>query len=229
MRHNYEAIGGRSPLTDLTFAQGSALQARLGPDIPVVVGMRNWKPFLADAVAELARGGVTRVIAIPLAPQFSTLSVAKDHEAAAAAMPAAMELVRVDSFHTHPALVEAFAERIEEAGCAPDEELIFHRAQPSPARHQSSGDRYATEVAETSRAIAARLGLTRYRRAFQSAGRSPEPWIALDLGEFLRHRASRGATKFLIVPIRVRLRLHRGCCSTSTCRRRRSLANLACR
>src|SRR6266853_4583182 len=49
MRHNYEAIGGRSPLTAMTLAQADALRARLGPDVPVAVGMRNWKPFIADA------------------------------------------------------------------------------------------------------------------------------------------------------------------------------------
>src|SRR5947208_8863628 len=41
MRRNYEAIGGRSPLTDLTLAQADALRARVGPDVPVAVGMRS--------------------------------------------------------------------------------------------------------------------------------------------------------------------------------------------
>ena len=75
MRHNYAAIGGRSPLTTLTLAQGAALRDRLGPAIPVAVGMRNWTPFIRDALQDLAAAGVTRVIGIPLAPQFSTLSV----------------------------------------------------------------------------------------------------------------------------------------------------------
>src|SRR5215470_10856373 len=77
MRHNYESIGGRSPLTDLTIAQADALRARLGPDVPVAVGMRNWKPFIKDAIDDLERAEVGRVIGIPLAPQFSTLSVRK--------------------------------------------------------------------------------------------------------------------------------------------------------
>ena len=77
MRHNYEAIGGKSPLTELTFVQGAALSRLLGPDIPVAVGMRNWKPFLQQAIDELASRGVTRIIGIPLAPQFSSLSVTK--------------------------------------------------------------------------------------------------------------------------------------------------------
>src|SRR5512138_1713856 len=75
MRHNYEAIGGRSPLTDITMAQADALRARLGPSVPVAVGMRNWTPFIKDAIADLASRGVTRIIGIPLAPQFSSLSV----------------------------------------------------------------------------------------------------------------------------------------------------------
>ncbi len=82
MRHNYQAIGGRSPLTEMTLAQAEALRARLGPDVPVAVGMRNWHPFIKDALAELAAAGVDRIIGIPLAPQFSTLSVQKYIDAA---------------------------------------------------------------------------------------------------------------------------------------------------
>src|SRR3954471_7759985 len=80
MRHNYEAIGGRSPLTELTLAQAAALRARLGAETPVAVGMRNWHPFLTDAILNLVRANVDRVVAIPLAPQFSSLSVAKYYE-----------------------------------------------------------------------------------------------------------------------------------------------------
>src|SRR5581483_3635002 len=70
MTHNYQAIGGRSPLTDITLAQGAALQARLGADVPVAVGMRNWQPFIPDAIAGLAATGVDHIVGIPLAPQF---------------------------------------------------------------------------------------------------------------------------------------------------------------
>jgi len=200
MQHNYQAIGGRSPLTALTLAQAAALRARLGPDVPVVVGMRNWTPFIAEAVAELTAAGVTRIVAIPLAPQCSTLSVAKYVEAASAALPPTTELVRVESFHAHPLLLDAFAERVREAQPEPDEDVVF-TAHSLPLRVIRAGDRYATEVARTARGVAALVGLGRYRRAFQSAGRTPEPWIGLDLGELLRHRAARGARRFLIVPI----------------------------
>ena len=55
-RATTRAIGGRSPLTDITVAQAAALRARLGADVPVAVGMRNWRPFIKDALAELAGG-----------------------------------------------------------------------------------------------------------------------------------------------------------------------------
>src|SRR5438270_12452939 len=68
MQHNYAAIGGRSPLTAITHAQAAALGARLGGDVPVRVGMRNWRPFIKDALEELEASGVHRVVAIPMAP-----------------------------------------------------------------------------------------------------------------------------------------------------------------
>src|SRR4029079_4865498 len=115
MRENYGAIGGRSPLTDITQAQAAALRDRLGAEIPVAVGMRNWKPFIKDALAELAAAGGTRTIGIPMAPQFSTLSVQKYIDAAAGALPPGMQFESVESFHTHPLLLDAFAEGVAAA------------------------------------------------------------------------------------------------------------------
>ena len=200
MRHNYEAIGGKSPLTDRTVAQADALARRLGPDVPVAVGMRNWKPFLKEAIQELSAKGVTRVIGIPLAPQFSTLSVTKYFDAATAALPSGMTLDPIHSFYDHPLLLDAFAERLRAAEPQPQEEIVF-TAHSLPLRVIRAGDRYANEVAGTARGVAARCALRRYRRAYQSAGRTPDPWIGLDISELIRHRVARGARRFLIVPV----------------------------
>src|SRR3954469_25171794 len=200
MRENYAAIGGQSPLTEITEAQAGALRARLGPEIPVAVGMRNWRPFIKDALAELAVAGVTRTIGIPMAPQFSTLSVQKYIDAATGALPAGMQFESVESFHTHPLLLDAFAERVAAAQPKPDELVVF-TAHSLPERVIASGDRYADEVAETARGVADRSGIRRYERAYQSAGRTPEPWIGPDLNDVLRERAAQGVRRFLIVPI----------------------------
>ena len=200
MRHNYEAIGGRSPLTDITLAQADALRARLGPSTPVAVGMRNWTPFIKDAVADLAAKGVSRIVGIPLAPQFSTLSVQKYNDAAQAALPPGVSFAPVSSYHAHPLLLDAFAERLQEAAPRPDELVVF-TAHSLPKRVVEGGDRYADEVAETARGVAERAGVRKYVRAYQSAGRTPEPWIGPSLAEMLDAQSGRGVRKFLVVPI----------------------------
>ena len=200
MRHNYAAIGGRSPLTEITFAQAQALSDRLGASIPVAVGMRNWKPFITEAVADLASSGVTRVIGIPMAPQFSTLSVQKYVDVARDALRDGMTLDAVHSYHVHPLLIEAFAERVRAAAPCPDELVVF-TAHSLPTRVIASGDSYAEEVAETARAVAERARVTRYERAYQSAGRTPEPWIGPDLTALIAQLSSTGARRFLVVSI----------------------------
>ena len=199
MRENYGAIGGRSPLTDITEAQAEALRARLGPEIPVAVGMRNWHPFIKDALAELVAEGVTRVIGIPMAPQFSALSVGKYIDAATAALPPGVQFEAVQSFHAHPLLLDAFAERVRAAQPKPDELVVF-TAHSLPARVIESGDPYANEVAATARGVAERAGIARYDCAFQSAGRTPEPWIGPDIAQLIDDRSTT-SRKFLAVPI----------------------------
>jgi len=200
MRHNYEAIGGKSPLTDLTLAQGAALSRLLGPHIPVAIGMRNWKPFLQEAISELASKGVTRIIGIPLAPQFSTLSVTKYFDAATAALPHGITLEPIHSFFDHPLLLEAFAERLRAAAPRADEAIVF-TAHSLPTRVIDAGDPYATEVAATARGVAERSGIARYRVAYQSAGRTPEPWIGPDLSDLIREASAGGIRHFLVIPV----------------------------
>ena len=200
MRHNYAAIGGRSPLTDITEAQAGELRTRLGPEVPVAVGMRNWSPFIKDALAGLAAAGVTRVVGIPMAPQFSTLSVQKYIDAARAALPEGIRFEPVDSFHDHPLLVEAFVERLRAAQPKSDELVVF-TAHALPRRVIEAGDPYAREVAATARAVASRAGVAKYRLAYQSAGRTPEPWIGPDIRDVIDEESGNGVRKFLAVPI----------------------------
>jgi ferrochelatase len=200
MTHNYNAIGGRSPLTDLTLAQAGALAKRLGSNVPVVVGMRNWHPYIKEAMHQLATKNVDRIIGLPLAPQFSTLSVQKYMDAAAATVPAGAMFEPVRTFHVHPMLLQAFAERVRDAAPRADETVVF-TAHSLPKRVIEGGDVYADEVAATAKGVAALAGLPRYEIAYQSAGRTPEPWIGPDLSELIAARVADGQRAFLVVPI----------------------------
>jgi ferrochelatase len=200
MRQNYAAIGGRSPLTDLTMEQADALRARLGDGVPVAVGMRNWRPFIKDALEDLVRRGATRIVGVPMAPQFSTLSVQKYVDAARAALPSGVQFDAVTSYHAHPRLLEAFAGRVRAASVRDDETVVF-TAHSLPVRVIEGGDVYADEVAATARGVADLAGIGRFETAYQSAGRTPEPWIGPDLGELIAARAAAGARRFLVVPV----------------------------
>jgi ferrochelatase len=200
MRHNYASIGGRSPLTDITRAQAAALQAELaGP--PVFVGMRNWRPFIADALAEAEKAGVRELVVVPLAPQYSSLSVAKYRQAVEAALPPSVHMRFVDSWHAEPALLEAFAERVRAALREGPADTVVFTAHSLPLRAAQQGDPYAEQVKETAAGVAARAGLTGYELAWQSAGRTDEPWLTPSLEELLAALAVRGSRRVLVVPI----------------------------
>jgi len=68
-------------------------------------------------------------------------------------------------------------------------------------RALEAGDSYADEVAATARAVASRTGIARYEVVYQSAGRTPEPWIGPELCALVRERAAAGGRRFLIAPI----------------------------
>ena len=132
MRHNYGAIGGRSPLTDITEAQAAALRARLGPEIPVAVGMRNWQPFIKDALARTGRGRRHARHRHPAGAAVLDAERAEVHRRRdARRCPPASRFEPVESFHAHPLLLDAFAERVRAAAAEARRAGRLHGAQPA--------------------------------------------------------------------------------------------------
>ena len=201
MRHNYAAIGGRSPLTERTREQAAALARALGDGTPVFVGMRNWAPLVKEAIDDARAAGVRALVAVPLAPQYSTLSVDKYREAVEAARPSGIAVRFVESWHDHPGLLDAFAERVRAALARGTFDAVVFTAHSLPARVIEAGDPYATQVRATAAGVAARAGLAGYRQAWQSAGRTAEPWLTPTLEQELQALAGEGARRVLVVPI----------------------------
>src|ERR1022692_745177 len=73
VRHHYAEIGGRSPILEFTRRQARALEAELRRDFDarVVVAMRYWHPFTAEAIRELEAHAPEEVVLLPLYPQYS--------------------------------------------------------------------------------------------------------------------------------------------------------------
>src|SRR5262249_61700531 len=71
LARHYEPTGARSPLNEIPLRQAARLEPALradGPPLPVFVGMRNWTPYLADALARMTEAGMRQAIGIILAP-----------------------------------------------------------------------------------------------------------------------------------------------------------------
>jgi ferrochelatase len=203
MSHNYAAIGGRSPLTELTLAQGRALEELLGPPFQVFVGMRNWHPFIADVVPKAMELGAERIVALPMAPQYSELGVGKYLDAIRKTVPQGVPLVSVRSWYDHPGFLDALSEKVREAERrrGPFDGVVF-TAHSLPERVKDLGDvPYPAQVRETAAGVAQRVGLKDWSVAYQSAGRTPEPWLGPELESVLTDRARKGWDRVLVVPV----------------------------
>src|SRR5205823_4652701 len=156
-----------------------------------------------DVVARMAGEGIERAVGLVLAPHYSRFSVGQYEErvAKAAADAGGPEFVFVQSFATHPAFVEFVASRVQEAlAVLPGAHVVFS-AHSLPAKILESGDPYPRELADTADAVAARLGLTEYGIAWQSAGRTGEEWLGPDLSDVIRKLADDGVRAVVSCPV----------------------------
>ena len=161
IRSRYRQIGGRSPLTDITRRSAAKLSAKLG--MPVYVGMRQWKPTIADAVAQAAKDGIERLVGICAAPHYAKISIGAYKDA----MQAPMESRFVESWHLQPALIECWRRRLKPGV------HVLYTAHSIPV---DGAEPYPTQLQETIRAIALPGTL-----AYQSRSPSPVPWLEPDV------------------------------------------------
>ena len=137
LTRRYRAIG-RSPLSEITRAQATALSDVTG--LPTFVGMKHAPPFIADGAAAAQRHGVERLVGLPLAPHFARMSVGAYEHSLRQAWPG--ELVFVRGFHDHPAFVDAVRVLLREALADSAPELLIFTAHSLPARILAEGDPY---------------------------------------------------------------------------------------
>jgi ferrochelatase len=121
-------------------------------------------------------------------------------DAAKSALRSGLDFTCVRSFHDHPLLIEAFAEKLRAKKPRPGEDVVF-TAHSIPQRVAAGGDPYAREFAATAKAVAARSGVSSYHTAYQSAGRTPEPWLGPELSDFVRERSQAGVRNVLVAPV----------------------------
>ena len=202
LRDRYAAIGDRFPLSEITRRQAEGLEGALNAREPgrfrAYVGMKHSPPWIADAVADMRADGVRRAVGIVMAPHWSAMSIPTYQERVEAAMgdgeAPAFSFVR--GYHDHPAFIAFLAERVREAratlpSSVRDEALVVFTAHSLPVRTAGDGAfrclrcaddactascLYLDGLRETADLVAAAAGLRGWTVAWQSAGRTADPW-----------------------------------------------------
>ncbi len=205
IRHRYSLIGF-SPLPCWTLLQADQLSQSL--QMPVFVGMRNWKPFIGDVVKALSSQGYERVIAICLAPQNSRTSVGLYRSAVVGDGNLPFKMEFVEEWHDQPLLVKAFAEKLragwEKASAESGAKLpVIFTAHSVPARTITEGDPYERQSKETADLVAKEAGLsaTDWMFAFQSQGMSGGSWIGPTVEDTIRNLKAKGHSGVFLHPI----------------------------
>jgi len=175
LRARYEAIGGLSPLRRITEGQRDAIADALGDGFDVVLGYKHASPFIEEAVERL--GPLDRIAGVVLAPHYSRGSVGEYRER--------LGHPTLQSWHDLPEWLEFQADAVRAAVASmPARTAVVFTAHSLPER-VLDGDPYPDQLAESAAEIAHRAGVTDWSIAWQSAGRTPEPWRGPDILEVI--------------------------------------------
>lgn len=208
LQARYAAVGGRTPLLELSSRVRDGLARELGHH-RVYLGMKHWHPFIADVVPRIAEDGATEVVALALAPHYSRLSIGGYQRAvtdALATLNRPLAIRTVDHWHLNPEFLDLIASRVREgieqwpANLRAQVVTVFS-AHSLPVRIREWDDPYERQLLESCGAVAQRAGVDHWRFAWQSAGETGEPWLGPDLGEAIATLYDAGTRHVLSVPI----------------------------
>ncbi len=212
-RH-YEEIGGRSPYNTRVFHFWERLKRHAALShltIPIYTGMRNWHPFLKDALLSIKKSGLKRGIGIVLAPHRSEASYERYLESLNQARIESdatnLEYHFLKSWHEHPLFIEAHTDQLKKTlstlgDLTPQSTHILFTAHSIPLQMASSSS-YAQEIHSSSAKVMELLGSTfPWSIGYQSRSGSPsEPWLGPPAEECLKTLRAKGISQVVTLPI----------------------------
>jgi ferrochelatase len=203
LKERYAAIGNTFPLDRITREQASALEKELG--FKTFVGYKHSRPYVGDAVMQMASDGINEAVGIVMAPHYSGMSIGSYIERARKEQPESMELTFIESWHVHPAFVGVLESRVQDARSQLDpdargNDLVIFSAHSLPERIVAEGDPYPDQLRETAEVVARQAGVERFATGWQSAGRTEEPWLGPPLEELVTKAAADGHTAVVVCP-----------------------------
>ena len=214
IRDRYEAVGGSSPLLEITKGQSEKLEKFLnqnGGNFKVYIGMRSWAPYIRDVVKQMLKDGVEKIIALCLAPQYSTWSTKLYFNAFNDALEKNLKgdlppVQMIGSWANQPSLIDAFVEKYNIAmdkirTLGYEKVHTVFTVHSIPAESLELGDFYDKEYDSTVKAIVERIKPYRWYQAYQSQGMIPVPWLGPTVESVLDRIAKIGSKPVLIVPV----------------------------
>ena len=219
LRERYRAIGNRFPLLDITRGQAEALGEALNsgsegamgsPAFRTYLGMKHSPPFIAEGVERMRKDGIRRAVGLVMAPHWSGMSVETYVERVrAAAGEDGPELTFIRHWYDHPDFVRFLSERVVEArDRLPSDQrptAAIFSAHSLPVRTTAAGAtlcklcavcadrcRYVDQLRHTAELVSPRAGIENFRIAWQSAGRTSDPWWGPPVEDVIRELAAEG-------------------------------------
>ena len=205
----YDAIGGRSPLTEITYAQAESLEKRLrdaSSDFShVYVGFKHTEPFISQTVEHMMADGVQEAVGLVLAPHYSALSVGVYvHEAKERSDELGMNIRFINDWYQQPSLNQALVLSLQEALASMRQHnkvKVVFSAHSLPERIIAMKDPYPDQLQSHSQLLASQVGIDDWQFAWQSAGRTREPWLGPDILQVLTTLKEQGYEGVVSCPI----------------------------
>jgi ferrochelatase len=207
LEDRYRAVGGKTPLHEITRAQAAALQKLLDNTkgigtYSVYIGMKHWHPFIKDTLEEIKKENIGEIIALALAPHYSQISIGGYKKILDGLKNEQENISLIEHWHTNPYLIDCITEQIrEKLSEFKENPYVLFTAHSLPERIRTWNDPYESQLLETSNLIAKNFSDLRWGFSFQSAGMTGEPWIGPDINENLISLKNKGEENILVCPI----------------------------
>jgi len=209
VRRHYAEIGGHSPILEFTRRQAAALEAELRRDYDarVVVAMRYWHPFTAQAIAELETQAPDEVVLLPLYPQYSRTTTGSSlNEWRRSFQPNGWHprVQAVTEFHADAGYIAALVEAIDESLAAFDDpaavDMVFS-AHSVPIAVVEGGDPYQRQIERTVNLIWDRGSWPGRRHLCYQSKVGASKWLQPSMHATLKRLAGQGSRHVLVIPV----------------------------
>ncbi len=205
LKDRYSAIGGSSPLLEITNSTALKLSSILksnGETVPVFVGMKYSSPYISDALKEAMRAGIDELICIPIAPFYSKIGTGSyyDHlDKALKEINYSPKCIKVTSWNTELGLINAWKESITALNISKEWVFLF-TAHSLPLTKEDNLETYRRQIIKTANEIERNFG-NKWSLSFQSAADMPGEWITPDIKNQIKGLSSNGIKKLVIIPL----------------------------